>query len=254
MSGHQKNPRSTLVSFSGIDGAGKSTQISNLCASLHQAHVNVRLITFWDDVAKLKWIREGISHMVFRSDKGIGTPEAPIHRRDKNVRSPLMTLFRMAIYLVDAFSLRKILKTATRSEADVVIFDRYIYDELANLDLGNAATRFYLRGIRALVPRPDISFLLEADPAQAFARKPEYPLDFLHSNQRSYLRLSEILGGITVIPPMPIDEAKAEVVQYVFREVFARHLRRVHSDDLGNEEIAGVGTGSDGESTPSVPL
>ena len=234
MSGHRRNSRSKLISFSGIDGSGKSTQISNLCANLHEARLSVQLITFWDDIAKLKWVREGIGHKVFKGDKGVGTPEAPIHRRDKNVRSPLLTLFRMAIYLVDAFSLRKILKATTRSKADVVIFDRYMYDELANLNLGNAATRLYLRAIMAVVPRPDISFVLDADPAQAFARKPEYPLDFLHSNRNAYLRLNEVLGGITVIPPMPIDEATAEVMRHVFREGFAHNLRSDLSHEIGD--------------------
>ena len=213
MSDSPKKPRAMLVSFSGIDGAGKSTQIANLCARLHEAGLVVKLITFWDDVARLKSIREGVGHTVFKGDKGVGTPEAPIHRRDKNVRSPLMTLVRMVIYLVDAVSLRKISKDAIRSGADVVVFDRYMYDELANLNLGSAATRLYLRAIMTLVPRPDVGFVLDADPVQAFARKPEYPLDFLHSNRSSYLMLNEVLGGITVIPPMPIDEAKAEVVR-----------------------------------------
>lgn len=246
MSDSRKNPRSILISFSGIDGAGKSTQIANLCASLHEAGLGVQLITFWDDIAKLKWIREGVGHKVFKGDQGVGTPDAPIHRRDKNVRSPLMTLFRMAIYLVDAFSLRKGIRDASRFEADVLIFDRYMYDELANLNLEAAATRLYLRGIMTLVPRPDISFVLDADPAQAFARKPEYPLDFLHSNRRSYLMLNQLLGGITVIPPMPIEEAKAEVVGYVFREVLARNPQWDTLDDIGHQKIVDAGRGSDG--------
>jgi thymidylate kinase len=227
MSDNLKVPRTRIVSFSGIDGSGKTTQIENLCASLREAGLTVQLITFWDDVARLKWIREGVGHKVFKGDKGVGTPEAPIHRRDKNVRSPLVTLFRLSIYLLDAVSLRNISKRALRSQTDVVIFDRYIYDELANLNLGNAATRLYLRGIMRLVPKPNISFVLDADPEQAFARKPEYPLDFLHSNRDSYLKLSQILGGIIVIPPMPINKAKAEVVSYVFQERFIRHPANV---------------------------
>ena len=212
------------MSFSGIDGAGKSTQIANLSASLQEAGCKVQLITFWDDVATLKGIREDVGHKVFKGDKGVGTPEAPIQRRDKNVRSPLMTLVRMAIYVADAVSLRVKSRAAMRSKADVVIFDRYIYDELANLNLRSAATRAYVRGVMKLVPRPDVGFVLDADPEQAFARKPEYPLEFLHSNRNAYLRLNDVLGGITVIPPLPIEDAKAEVVRYVFDQAFAARL------------------------------
>ena len=237
MSESQRNRRAMLVSFSGIDGAGKSTQIANLCERLRDAGLRVQLITFWDDVARMKLIREGIGHKVFRGDKGVGTPEAPIQRRDKNVRSPFMTVFRMGLYLNDALSLRRVSRTALASGSDVVIFDRYLYDELANLNLANAGSRHYLRQIMKLVPKPDVSFVLDADPAQAFARKPEYPLEFLHLNRKAYLDLSHFLGGITVIPPLPIEDAKAEVMREVFRHPAVSQLRSAHADEGTREQV-----------------
>ena len=214
-----------LVSFSGIDGAGKSTQIGNLRVRLGEAGLRVHLITFWDDVATLKNIREGAGHKLFKGDKGVGSPEAPIVRRDKNVQSPLMTLFRMALYFCDAISLRRKVREALRSGADVVIFDRYLYDELANLNLNSAAIRLYVRTIMRLVPRPAAAFVLDADPVQARARKPEYPLEFLHSNRNSYLQLSRLIGGITIISAAPVDEVKAEVVGCVLRNPLAGGLQ-----------------------------
>jgi thymidylate kinase len=215
MRAHPHSKSTLLVSFSGIDGAGKSTQIANLCAFLGTSSLRVELITFWDDVAMLKPIREGAGHKIFKGDKGVGSPDAPIERRDKNVRSPLMTLVRMGLYLLDAISLRGRARRALRSGADVVIFDRYIYDELANLNLDNPVMRAYLRALMTLAPKPDVAFVLDADPEQARARKPEYPLDFLHINRNAYLRLSRYLDGIAVIPPLPISQAKLAVVRQV---------------------------------------
>lgn len=222
MSDNRKNSQSMLVSFSGIDGAGKSTQIANLRARLREAGLRVEIITFWDDVAMLKRFREGIGHKVFKGDKGVGTPEAPIERRDKNVRSPLVTLFRLGIYFIDTLSLRRAAGHALRSAADVVIFDRYIYDELANLDLENPAARWYLRAIILITPKPFRSFVLDADPEQARARKPEYPLEFLHSNRNAYLKLAQLLGSIAVISPMPLAQAKVEVVRHVLPHIQRR--------------------------------
>ncbi len=211
-------PRPLLVSFSGIDGAGKSTQIENLCANLRGAGLRVHLLTFWDDAASLKPIREGAGHKIFGGDKGVGSPDKPIERRDKNVRSPLMTLVRLGLYALDALSLRRVAGRALRSGADVIIFDRYLFDELANLNLGNAAARGYLRVLLALVPHPQAGLILDADPVQAHTRKPEYPLDFLHENRRAYLRLAQI-AGLTVIPPLPLPRAKAAVVQCVLERL-----------------------------------
>lgn len=220
--------RTILVSFSGIDGAGKSTQIDNLADHLRRDGVRVHFVRFWDDVARLKGIREASGHKIFKGDKGIGTPEAPINRRDKNVQSGWMTCVRLFLYLVDAVSLRMVVGRVARSDYDLVIFDRYTYDELANLNLGNGLIRGYVRLIMKLVPKPHVSYLLDADPVQARARKPEYPLEFLHANRNAYLRLAELIGGFTVISPMPIPEVEAEVVSHAVKKLSFTVADHVH--------------------------
>lgn len=223
--GAKERRRAIVVSFSGIDGAGKSTQISNLRTRLRRAGLRIGLITFWDDVARLKGIRETAGHKLFKGDKGVGTPEAPINRRDKNVRSPLMTVVRLFLYFVDAVSLRIAVMQARQSEADVVICDRYAYDELANLTLGKRAARAYVWFILKIVPKPEVSILLDADPLKARARKPEYPVEFLVSSRASYKALSEIVGGITVIDPMPVEDVEREVLRTVIAALAATGVK-----------------------------
>lgn len=208
------NRRIRFVSFSGIDGAGKTTQIDALRTSLEEAGLRVLLLSFWNDVARLTRIREVTGHTLFKGDKGAGTPDAPINRRDKNVRSWAMTLVRLLLYFVDAVSLRFAVKKALKSDIDFVIFDRYTYDELANLKLSNPANQAYIRLIVSFVPKPHISYLLDADPVQARARKPEYPLEFLYTNRESYLALNKLIGGLTVISPTSIEDAGRKILRH----------------------------------------
>ena len=105
----------------------------------------------------------------------------------------------------------KVIAKARRSGADVVIMDRYIYDELANLPLSNWLTRLFIRVVATLVPRPDVAYILDADPEAARARKPEYPVDFMRLCRSAYLRLAQMLGSMTVIPPLPLMDAKHEI-------------------------------------------
>jgi thymidylate kinase len=200
-----------LISFSGIDGAGKSTQIDALCATIRAAGMRVRVVRFWDEVATLVRFRQAASVGIFKSDAGVGAPGAPAMRRDKNVRSWFMTCIRLCLYLTDAVSLRATVAEASRSDYDVVVFDRYIYDELANLNLKNPAVRIYVRAILAVTPRPHISYLLDANPVEARARKPEYPVEFLDVNRDAYLALSRLVGGVNVISPMSVEEVKREI-------------------------------------------
>ena len=207
-----KPSRVRAVSFSGVDGAGKTTQIENFCAFLTEQGVHYRVFRFWDDIARLTNMREGTGHRVFKGEKGIGSPDRPINRRDKNVRGFPMTCIRMFLYFVDALSTRKVFKRAMVGDAQLVIFDRYTYDELANMNLQNPVVRAYARFIMGFVPRPDISFLLDADPEAARARKPEYPVDFIKFNRQAYFDLNHVVGGLSIIEPMAIEDAKKRVV------------------------------------------
>jgi len=216
--------RPLLISFSGLDGSGKSTQIENLRERLAAAGLNVKLLAFWDNVVVMTRYREGFVHTVYGSEKGVGAPGKPVNRRDKNVRAWYLTVARHALYLLDALHLRMVVSKAISSGADVVIMDRYIYDELANLPLERPASRSFMHLLQRIAPRPDIAYLLDADPEAAHKRKPEYPVDFMHKCRAAYFRLASLLGTITVIPPLSLAEAKMAVVTACDKAILAREL------------------------------
>lgn len=209
-----------LISFSGMDGAGKSTQIENLKSVAESYGLKVKILTFWDNVVMLSRYREGFVQKVFKSESGVGAPGKPVNRRDKNVRGWHMNLVRHGLYSLDAAHLPFVIRQASSEGADLIIMDRYIYDELANLPLNNPLTRAYIRTVAGMVPRPDIAFVLDADPQLAYARKPEYPLEFLFKVRAAYHNLANLLGTITVVPALTLPEAK-RVVEISFRRILS---------------------------------
>ena len=212
--------RPHFVSFSGVDGSGKSTQIEAAVGYLRELGLRVRVLRFWDDIAVLSRFREGASHTLFRSEKGIGTPGKPVQRRDKNVRSWPMTVARLFLYGLDAIHLAYVVGAASLREENFVIMDRYLYDELANLNLKKSANRAYVRTLLKLVPRPDVAFLLDADPAQARARKPEYPVEFVQSNRASYLVLAALARNIEIVEPLSVQQVR-EVIRRKMSATFS---------------------------------
>jgi thymidylate kinase len=212
-----KDPvRPLLVSFSGVDGSGKSTQIENLLVALQDHGLKTRKLAFWDDVVVGVRYREGFVHQVYKSERGIGALGKPVNRRDKNMRGWHLTLARHFLYLLDALQLCRVVARERRRQGvvpvDVMVFDRYIYDELANLNLKNPLSRLFVRFVHRFIPRPDIAYLLDADPAAARARKPEYPVDFMVQCRQSYFDLAAQLGTMTVVLVMPLPETKQAVV------------------------------------------
>jgi thymidylate kinase len=202
-----------LITFSGIDGAGKSTQIEKLRGYLSEQGIPVETLTFWDNVAVLASLRSGFSRRVLESDGEIGTREKPANRNDKNRRSLPLLLGRAILHLFDVFRLRRIVRRAKSMSPSrgVIIFDRYIYDQLAALPLGHWLARSYARVIVKLAPRPDLCFLLDAVPEEARARKPEYPLEFLREYRDSYLALRRLVR-LSFVSAAGVDEVHAAIV------------------------------------------
>jgi thymidylate kinase len=200
-----KSQKFKLLSFSGIDGAGKSTQIDALLRYLDDRGHRFKLYTFWDDVVAFSRYREHLTLRLFKGEKGVGSPDRPIARRDKNVTSWYMVALRLLLYIFDAFRLSAVVSKQATTDVEFVIFDRYMYDELANLPLQHWPVRLYMRLLLRIVPRPDLALLLDADPDNAVSRKPEYPLEFVHRNRNAYLEIASV-AGLTVLAPSSIAE------------------------------------------------
>jgi thymidylate kinase len=208
----ESRPTGLLISFSGMDGSGKSTQIETLCMHMTQAGLPVSKLAFWDDVAGLSKLRAGFSHRFLKSTGEIGRPGKPAFRNDKNNRAWYLLLARSLLYVLDALNLRRVVAKVRRRHRGAIVFDRYIYDQLATLPLEYAVMRAYARMILAMAPKPDLAYLLDAEPERARERKPEYPVAFLYKYRRSYLELSQI-AGLNVIEPLSEEVVQREVIR-----------------------------------------
>jgi thymidylate kinase len=200
-----------IISFSGIDGAGKSTQIQKLREYLFASGIAVTNLTFWDNVVMFPQLRAGFSRRVLQSDGNIGTPERPAERRDKNTQNAPLLFGRSILHLFDVMNLRRIVRRAKSANNGVVIFDRYIYDQLAALPMRSWWARTFARVLLRAAPKTDLSYVLDADPDVARARKPEYPIEFMRKYRSSYLELRH-LANLQLISPGSVDEVHRAIV------------------------------------------
>src|SRR5215471_21457335 len=116
---HRARHKPVLISFSGLDGAGKTTQIENLRALLAGLGWRSTTRTFWDDAVVLARYREAFVHRAYGSEHGVGAPDRPVARRDKNVRRWYLTLMRHLLYLLDVVNLRRVVARSLKTGSDV---------------------------------------------------------------------------------------------------------------------------------------
>jgi thymidylate kinase len=217
--------RPFLVTFSGIDGAGKTTQIEELSSSLQRVGLSVVRLSFWDNVAVWSNLRAGVGGRTEGSqDTTPANGKIFVPRNNKHVRRWYLTAARSGLYVLDVAKLRRLLDSDPARNADVVIFDRYVYDQIANIDSQSVAARAYGRLVLSQTPVPDLAFVIDASPDAAFARKPEYPLEFVRKNRQNFLRLRELAPELIIISEGKPEDVSNEILFHVRRSRLAARL------------------------------
>jgi len=232
---HAMATRPFLITFSGIDGAGKTTQIEHLSSCLQNRGLRVLRFSFWDDVAACSKMRAGVGDRTAASSHADQIAKGPfIPKNNKHIRKWYLTVARAGFYVLDAARLRRLLASHNARTADVIIFDRYLYDQIANIYSRSFAARIYSKILLKRTPAPDLAFFLDASPAAAFARKPEFPLDFMFQNRQSFLRLRELVPELIIIPDAAAEDVRSEIGFHIL------HSRlEVRNSTEGNTEVRG---------------
>jgi len=204
-----------LFAISGLDGAGKTTQIKALEAAFRSAHL--KTTTYWARGGAsplLRCLTRPLKALQYRNHsanptlsqplpqptgQGEGTAAVPISGR---FRHPLL---RLGWTLVSGFDLwlRYTLRvTLPLLTGRIVLADRYVYDTLADwailFDDPAAGEGFWGWLLTHTTPRPQRAFLLDVTPAQAARRQGETDAGVRATQADIYRRLAQRYHLITV--------------------------------------------------------
>ncbi len=242
-----------LITFSGLDGAGKSTLIASLKAALEERKRPVTVLHMHRDIGLYAWvwfIRDTIKGSIDgRSKEGRRneTEQAEEHAGEQGravaavlrVRRSILwhPSVRGCVYLVDLLLFQFYRLYIEQVKNRIFITDRYFYDRLADLSNGGssgggaqrgAGPRALAGGVRLLerlIPTPDIAIFVDVTPEEAYARKEEHSLPYLNCRQRTYQKLFARIEGAVILVNDELNATK-------------RALENVVMDRLAVEEAA----------------
>ncbi|MEA3212502.1 MAG: hypothetical protein QOE70_5559 [Chthoniobacter sp.] len=193
------HPPGLHIAVLGPDGAGKSTLLANLRALLAPCFGQQRVFKFRPDV--FGRIESGINQQ----------PHA------RSPRSRAVSWVKILYYFADWWLGWLLILAPARLRNALVVFDRDFDDIVVD------QRRYLLQGVgklarflRWLLPRADLTFILDADAGAVHVRKPELPVEVIERQRSMYRRLAATGASYWLISA---DQSPGEVAHAVAREI-----------------------------------
>ena len=173
--------RLMLITFSGLDGAGKSTLTRLLKERLEREGAAVTVAHMYRDVGVYAFCKSALERLTRRRGaRGVWGGVARGLAWNKALR--------VAAYPLDLLLFLAYRLYVERLRGRVLIMDRYFYDTLVDVSAGGRAGRA-ARLLARLTPLPSVPVLLDISAGQAFARKGEHTVAYLERRREAYVRV-----------------------------------------------------------------
>ena len=199
-----------LITFSGLDGAGKTTLIEWLRGELERQRRPVTVLHLNDHVGIYAYARAVRDRCLGRApSEGPPRmePRSPVlgRLRDALIWSKLL---RQLLYLADLLIFLCYRGYVEMLKRRILIMDRYFYDTLVDVTAGRDGRGRWPRLLARLTPRPDLPVLLEISPEEAFARKGEYTVEYLRDRSAAYHRVFPWVRAPLRLPARELEATK----------------------------------------------
>ena len=227
-----------LITFSGLDGAGKSTLTEWLKETLERQGRRAAVFHMNDHVGAYAYVRTLRNWLFGGPPRGFAAPgeaETPggYAGATEGARQSLRErLWRLRVAIVWNKPLRRLLYTLDllvfwgyrlyleKGKRQILIMDRYFYDTL--VDVSDGRNWFWIRVLQRITPTPEVPVFLDIGPEESFSRKGEYSVPYLQKRWAAYKTVFPWVRSGVTLANGDLNDAKAVLHRIVTERLGAR--------------------------------
>ena len=226
-----------LITFSGLDGAGKSTLIDRLKRTLESQNRPVTVYHMNDHVgiyAYARAVRNGLfgrrsSSVAVSTNNGrhpitaAGAAPSPGHQPSRGIAARVRyaivwnKTLRRFIYPLDLLVFLCYRLYVENVRKRILIMDRYFYDTL--VDVSDGRRWRWIRLLNALTPAPSVAVFLDITPEESYARKGEYTVEYLRRRWKAYMTVQPWVRTSLLLDSSDLDETAAALRRVVLERL-----------------------------------
>ncbi len=241
-----------LITFSGLDGAGKSTLILGLKTAFEERNHKVTVLTMYDHLSFYALVRAGRDyinklsgtkdeheinsvespHVLAESISACGDLKVNSHNPKTDVIDKKTSLTRIFYSVVRSTVVRQVALILDlliilvsriyfeKIKRDILITDRFLYDSLVDVADLQSRRWLFVKLYLLIAPTPDIPIFVDVSPEKAFARKGEYTIDYMRWRQVTYQQVFGWVHHPLIIVNNDLAAAQRALVEAVCKRVY----------------------------------